>query len=116
MDNISLVDLRGNDVNDFVKAYRDSLKQQYDANVSLIKQNKRENDGAMMGTANMRGMMFSNLPQRNKMKYEASTHLPALAKAYNTYQTGLDTLRQNAVKTYNSIKTLKEQIADLDES
>lgn len=110
------MDLRGNDVNDFVKAYRDSLKQQYDANVALIKQNKRQNDAAIMGAANYSGTMFSNLPQRNKMKYEAGTHLPALANAYNTYQTGLDTLRENAVKTYNNIRTLKENISDLNES
>lgn len=104
-------DLQGSNVNDFVKSYRDALKQDYDTELSRLQQQRRNDYGSIMSQANKRGMMYSNFPERSKMQYEANTYLPNVQKAYTTYQTGLDKLRSDALGSYNAIKTLQDQIA-----
>lgn len=113
MDNINLTDLQGTDVNSFVKAYRDSLKNQYDTSLSQLKEEKRQRDANIMSDANTAGVMFSNFPERTKIQYEAQSYIPSVAKANETYQTGLQSLRENAVSAYNNIKSLQSAISEL---
>ena len=113
MEDFDLIGPNGTDVNnEFLKAYRDSLKNQYDANVSSYKQQKRNADAQIMSAANKAGMMYSNFPQRSKIQTEAD-YLTGLSKLRSTYQTGLDKLRNNAVDAYNQIKASEEAISDL---
>lgn len=109
-------DLQGNNVNDFIKAYRDELKNDFDANVSNLQQQRRNDMASIMSNANKRGMMYSNFPERSKLQYEANTYLPNYKNIYSSYQTGLDKLRSNALSTYNNIKSLQSSINDLNES
>lgn len=112
MEDFDLPTLDGTDVNGFLKAYRDSMKNQYDANVSSLNQQKRNADAQIMSAANKAGVMYSNFPQRSKIQNEAN-YLTNRAKLNSTYQTGLDKLRSNAVNAYNQIKSLEEAISDL---
>ena len=104
-------DLQGNNANDFIKAYRDSLKGTYDSELQRLQQQRRNDYASIMSQANRRGMMYSNFPERAKMQYEANTYLPNVENAFKTYQTGLDKLRSDALGSYNAIKTLQDQIA-----
>lgn len=116
MEDFKLVGPNGTDVNnEFLKAYRDALRNQYDANVSSYAQQKRNADAQIMSSANEGGMMYSNFPQRSKIQSESS-YLQGLSKLRSTYQTGLDKLRNNAVDTYNQIKAYEEAISDLNKS
>lgn len=116
MEDFELVGPNGTDVNnEFLKQYRDALRNQYDANVSSLRQQKRNSDASIMSAANESGMMYSNFPQRSKIQAE-SEYLSNLSNLHNTYQTGLDKLRSNAVNAYNQIKAYEEAIADLDEA
>lgn len=115
MDNFELIDPRGTDINEeFLKSYRDSLKDQYESNIAALNQSKRNNETAIMSGANRQGLMYSNFPQRAKIQNEAS-YLSNLANLNTTYQTGLDKLRNNSIDSYNKIKDLEDQIADLNE-
>ena len=100
-------------VDDFIKAYRQSLVKQYDSNRALIDNNKNLYETNLMSNANARGMMYSNFPQREKMRYQTETYMPSITSARNTYQTGIDKLRANAVDVANEIKTIERAIADL---
>lgn len=106
-------DLQGSNVNDFIKSYRDALKQDYDTEMSRLQQQRRNDYGSIMSQANKRGMMYSNFPERSKMQYEADTYLPNVQKAYTTYQTGLDKLRSDALGSYNAIKPSKTKLQTL---
>lgn len=113
MEDFDLIGPNGTDINnEFLKAYRDSLRNQYDANVSSYRQQKRNADAQIMSAANKAGMMYSNFPQRSKIQTEAD-YLTGLSKLHGTYQTGLDKLRNNAVDAYNQIKAYEEAISDL---
>lgn len=113
MDGFDINDTQGNNLNDFLKSYRDALNRNYVANNMLIDR-KRDNDFAtIMSNANKRGVMYSNFPERAKIQYESDTYLPSRSQSFQTYQTGLDKLRSNAVNYYNQIKSLEEAIADL---
>ena len=113
MEDFDLIGPNGTDINnEFLKAYRDSLRNQYDANVSSYMQQKRNADAQIMSAANKAGMMYSNFPQRSKIQTEAD-YLTGLSKLHGTYQTGLDKLRNNAVDAYNQIKAYEEAISDL---
>lgn len=109
-------DLQGNNINDFIRAYRNSLKAQRDANIKRLEQERRNYFSYVMGDANRRGMMYSNFPQRNKIKYEATSYVPAIAANQTSYQTGLDSLRNNALSLWNKIKAYDEAISDLNNS
>lgn len=100
-------------VDDFIKAYRDSLLRQYNANRALIDNTRDAYETNLMGNANARGMMYSNFPQRDKLKYQATTYMPNIVNTRNTYQTGIDKIRSNAVSLANNIKTIEQAIADL---
>lgn len=113
MEDFELVGPNGTDVNnEFLKQYRDALKNQYDASLSSLKQQNRNNQASIMSAANERGMMYSNFPQRSKIQAETD-YLSNASKLHSTYQTGLDKLRSNAVNAYNQIKSYEEAISDL---
>lgn len=116
MEGLNFSDLQGNDINQFVKSYRDALKNEYAATVNQIEQQRRNDQASIMSNANRSGMMYSNFPERDKTKYEAETYLPNRKNAFTTYQTGIDKLRANAVNAYNNIKSLQDAIADLNSS
>lgn len=116
MNDFELIAPNGTDINnEFLKQYRDALRSQYDANVSSLRQEKRNADAAIMSGANRAGLMYSNFPQRAKIQNEAN-YLKNMSNLHTTYQTGLDKLRGNAVDTYNKIKDLEDAIADLNET
>lgn len=109
-------DNQGNDINAFIKAYRDSLKAQRDSNIKQLQQQRKNYFASLMGAANRRGMMYSNFPQRDKINYNANSYDPALVKVQASYQTGLDTLRNNAVNLWNKIRSYEEATDDLNNS
>lgn len=100
-------------IDEFIKTYRDSLKNQYDTTLSSLQNNRRLEEANIMANANRSGMMYSNFPQRTKMQYLTSSYLPGVVDARTTYQTGLDKLRANAVSVANNIKSIEDAIADL---
>ena len=106
-------DYQGNNISDFIKAYRDSLKAQRDANNKQLQQNRRNYYASIMGAANRRGTLYSNFPQREKLIYDTTVYDPALIKNQTSYQTGLDTLRNNAVNLWNKIQAYNEALGDL---
>lgn len=106
-------DYQNNSISDFIKAYRESLQAQRDSNIKQLNQARKNYFGSIMGGANRRGMLYSNFPQRDKLIYDTSTYNPTLSKIQTTYQTGLDTLRNNAIGLWNKIKTYEEAISDL---
>ncbi len=101
------------EISDFYKNYRESLSRQKEIDLQNIQQQRKNAQASIMSGANKAGMMYSNFPERNKIQYEAQTYMPAQAKIYSTYQTGLDTLRNNTLKYINSIKDIQDQIAYL---
>lgn len=106
-------DLQSNSFNDALKNYRDSLKAQRDSAFKQLEQTRRNAYASVMGGANRRGMLYSNFPQRSKLQYNIGTYMPAYNKVQTSYQTGLDTLRSNAVNLWNKIQSYQEAINDL---
>lgn len=101
------------DIDQFLRSYRDSLTRQYDTSMATLDNQRRLNDASIMSGANRAGMMYSNLPQRSKMQYLSGTYSPAMTSVFNTYQTGKDKIRSNAVSIANDIKSIEEAISDL---
>lgn len=100
-------------VDEFYKNYRESLSALNEANKRSLEQQRRNAQASIMGAANKAGMMYSNFPARDKLRYDVGTYQPALVKNQQSYSTGLDTLRANAIKTANTIANLQDQIAHL---
>lgn len=105
--------LHGEDVNEFIKNYRDTLDEQKEAYTKSATQARENAYSSIMGAANTKGMLYSNLPARTKIRYDTDTYYPQLEKINSTYQTGLDKLRANAVNTYNQIREYEKEIANL---
>lgn len=99
----------------YLQNYRDSLEQQRKANQALIDQQRDIDYANIMSQANRAGVMYSNFPARTKAQYTASTYLPSVERAYTTYATGLQKLRNNAIDYVNQIRKIDEAIADLNE-
>lgn len=102
-----------NEVKDFYQNYRDSLDRQYQSAVEALNQQRKNAQSSIMSGANKAGMMYSNFPMRSKIQYDQNTYQPALIKLNTSYQTGLDTLRNNTLKYWNSIADIKDSIAHL---
>lgn len=103
----------GKNVNDFITNYRQALQAQRDSALKQLEQQRRNDYATIMGRANKAGMLYSNFPQRDKIKYNAQNYMPAYTKAQTGYQTALDTLRSNAAKIYNQIQYYNELSNDL---
>lgn len=102
-----------NQIKDFYQNYRDSLDRQYQSALQSLEQQRKNAQTSIMGSANKAGMMYSNFPARSKIQYDQETYQPAQTKLQSTYQTGLDTLRNNIIKYQNSIKEIQENIDNL---
>lgn len=103
-------DLQGNNIDPFIQKYREALNAQYEANKKSLDQTRINDQTNIMSNANVNGMMYSNFPTRDKIKNDTSTYMPNLIKVRNTYQTGLDKLRANALNNYNTIQYYKDMI------
>lgn len=101
------------ELRNFYQNYRDSLDRQYQSAQQSLDQQRKNAQAATMGTANKAGMLYSNFPARAKIQYDTETYQPAQIKLYNTYQTGKDTLRSNALKYLNSIAEIQDSINHL---
>ena len=77
-------------IKDFYQNYRDSLDRQYQTGIANLEQQRRNDQASIMGGANKMGMLYSNFPQRDKIKYDQGNFQPNLVKLYQGYQTGLD--------------------------
>lgn len=102
-----------NEWQDFYKNYRESLSRQNETNKQNLWQQRRNAQASIMSGANKAGMLYSNFPERSKIQYDVGTYEPAVVKSQTTYQTGLDTLRNNILKYQNSIKDIQDSIAHL---
>lgn len=100
-------------IKSFYQNYRDSLDRQYQTGVANLDQQRRNDQTSIMSNANRMGAMYSNFPQRDKIKYDAQTYQPNLVKLYQGYQTGLQKLRQNMVNYQNSIRSIQDAINEL---
>lgn len=100
-------------IDEFYKNYRESLSALNEANKRSLEQQRRNAQTSMMSGANRAGMMYSNFPARDKLKYDVGTYQPALIKTQQSYMTGLDTLRSNAIKAANTISNLQDEISQL---
>ena len=102
-----------NQIKDFYQNYRDSLDRQNQSAVQSLDQQRRNAQASIMGGANKAGMLYSNFPVRDKIRYDQETYQPAQIKLQNSYQTGLDALRNNILKYQNSIAEIQDSIAHL---
>ena len=100
-------------IKDFYQNYRDSLERQYQTAIQSLDQQTRNAQATIMSGANKAGMLYSNFPERSKIQYDQQTYQPAQVKLFNTYQTGLQTLRDNITKYQNSIAEIQDSIAHL---
>lgn len=100
-------------IKSFYQNYRDSLDRQYQSAIQNMDQQRKNAQATIMGGANKAGMMYSNFPARSKIQYDQNTYQPNLIKLRSSYQTGLDTLRENILKYQNSIAEIQDSIAHL---
>lgn len=100
-------------IRNFYQNYRDSLDRQYQTSLANLDQQRRNDQASIMSNANRMGAMYSNFPQRDKIRYDTGTYQPNLVKLYQGYQTGLQKLRQNMVNYQNSIKSIQDAINEL---
>lgn len=96
--------------NEFIKNYRESLQQAYDAGVNQLENQRNLDRSAIVNKANKAGVLFSNIPQRMQIQYDTQTYMPALTNLQNSYQTGLQALRENALNTINQVKYYQDMI------
>lgn len=96
--------------NEFIKNYRQSLQESYDAGVKALENQRQLDHSAIMNQANKAGVLFSNIPQRARTQYDTQTYMPNLASLRNTYQTGLDTLRSNGINAANQVAYYQQMI------
>lgn len=100
-------------VDPFINAYRDSLERQRDLSMQSLNNTRRNDFATMMAGANKAGMLYSNFPQREKIKYDTQSYMPTQIKIQQGYQTGLQKLRENTINMANQLKTINEAIAEL---
>lgn len=102
-----------NEWQDFYKNYRESLSRQNEVGKQNLWQQRRNAQASIMSGANKAGMLYSNFPERSKIQYDTQSYEPAVVKLQTSYQTGLDALRNNILKSQNSIREIQENIAHL---
>lgn len=96
--------------NEFIQNLRTALTESYDAGMANLNNQRQLDQSAIMNKANKAGVMFSNIPQRMKIQYDTNTYMPAQVKLRNSYQTGLDTLRQNGINAANQVAYYQQMI------
>ena len=101
------------EIKKFYQNYRDSLDRQYQSGLQSLEQQRKNAQTSIMSGANKAGMMYSNFPARSKIQYDQETYQPAVIKLNTSYQTGLDSLRNNILKYQNSIAEIQDSIAHL---
>ena len=104
------------EIDPFILNYRDSLARQRDLANQNMANERRLAQTQIMSTANEGGMMYSNFPERAKIQYDTQTYLPNTIKVQQTYQTGLQKLRENTLNLANQLKSVNEAIAELNEA
>lgn len=100
---------------DFMSNYRTALEEQRTADLNALDNQRNLAYTGIMTGANRRGLLHSNFPTRDKLRYDVETYEPAKVKVQQTYQTGLDTLYNNAAKYLNQIKSYREKTSDLND-
>lgn len=101
------------EIKSFYENYRNSIGRQKENALQALNQQRVNDYANIMSNANVQGMMYSNLPERQKIQYDVQTYEPTMTKIQNSYQTGLDALRNNIVKYQNSIKNIQDAINHL---
>lgn len=96
--------------NDFLKNLREALQQSYDAGIRNLENQRTLDQSAIMNRANKAGVMFSNIPQRMKIQYDTNTYMPNQVKLNQSYQTGLDSLRNAGVNAANQVAYYQQMI------
>lgn len=96
--------------NEFVQNLRTALTDSYNAGMANLDNQRQLDQNAIMNKANKAGVMFSNIPQRMKIQYDTQTYMPAQVKLRNSYQTGLDSLRQNGINAANQVAYYQQMI------
>lgn len=99
----------------FMSNYRTALEDQRTADMNALDNQRNLAYTGIMTGANRRGLLHSNFPTRDKLRYDVETYEPARVKIQQSYQTGLDTLYNNAAKYLNQIKKYREQTADIND-
>lgn len=103
-------------IDPFILNYRDALERQRNLNQQNIENERKLTQTQIMSSANDRGMMYSNFPERAKIQYDTQTYLPNTIKTQQTYQTGLQKLRENTINLSNQLRSVNEAIAELNEA
>lgn len=102
-----------NQIKNFYQNYRDSLDRQYQSAMQSLEQQRKNAQTSIMSAANKAGMLYSSWPAMQKIRYDVGTYQPAQIKLQSSYQTGLDSLRNNILKYQNSIAEIQDSIAHL---
>lgn len=99
------------DANDeFMRNLRESLKGTYLTGTANLQNQRYLDHSTIMNQANKAGSLFSNVPQRAKIQYDTNTFMPGQVQLRNTYQTGLDTIRNNAINAANQVRYYQDMI------
>lgn len=96
--------------NEFIKNLRTALTESYDYGVKALDNQRALDQAAIMNKANKAGVMFSNIPQRMKIQYDTNTYMPNQIKLQQSYQTGLDSLRQKGINAANQVAYYQQMI------
>lgn len=96
--------------NEFIQNLRNSLQQSYETGLANLENTRKLGQTSIMSNANKAGMLYSNFPQREKIKYDTYTYAPALTNLRNSYQTGLDSLRNAGVNAANQVAYYQQMI------
>lgn len=96
--------------NEFIKNYRESLQQAYGTGLKQLENQRSLDRSAIVNKANKAGVLFSNIPQRMQIQYDTQTYMPALTNLRNSYQTGLDAIRNNSINSINQVKYYQDMI------
>lgn len=98
------------EINDFVKTYRETLDMEKDKALQNLENTRKLQHQSIMSNANKAGMMYSTFPERAKIQYNTGTYEPAVSKINQSYQTGVDKIRDSSASLYNSLAGLREQV------
>lgn len=96
--------------NEFIQNLRTALTESYEAGMANLDNQRQLDQSAIMNKANKAGVMFSNIPQRMKIQYDTNTYMPTQVKLRNSYQTGLQSLRENAINMANQVNYYQQMI------